>query len=166
MNDHKNLSFTSPAPGEPAPDFSLPCGPGQSWSLASLRGRPVVLVFYPADFSPVCSDQLAIYNEILPEFERHQAQLVGISVDGPWCHKAFAAHRQISFPLLADSHPKGAVAARYGVYRPVDGISERAIFVVDGQGIIRWKYISELSHNPGADGIIAALEAMAQRKAH
>ncbi len=149
-----------PAVGDMAPNFSLIDSSGGHISLDSLRGRPVVLVFYPADFSPVCSDQLAIYNEILPEFTRFGAQILGISVDGPWCHKAFAAHRHIDFLLLSDSHPKGAVANRYGVYRQADGISERAIFVLDARGIIRWKLIAQLGENPGADGIIGALESL------
>ncbi|NNM88344.1 MAG: redoxin domain-containing protein [Phycisphaerae bacterium] len=149
-----------PGVGEKAPNFTLPTESGGHISLESLHGRPVVLVFYPADFSPVCSDQLVIYSEILPEFSRFGAQILGISVDGPWCHKAFAAQRQLDFPLLSDSHPKGAVAAGYGVYREAQGISERAIFVIDSGGIIRWKLIADLGDNPGADGIIAALESL------
>ena len=85
-----------------------------------------MLVFYPADWSPVCGDQLAVYNEILPEFSRHEAQVIGISVDGVWCHKAFAENRKLHFPLLSDFEPKGQVANRYGVYRAADGECERA----------------------------------------
>src|SRR5579875_4076589 len=87
-------------PGTPAPDFSLPSAPDQPVSMSDFRGRPVILAFYPADWSPVCGDQLALYNEILPEFERHDAELIGVSVDGVWCHAAFARHRNLHFPLL------------------------------------------------------------------
>jgi peroxiredoxin len=132
-------------------------------SLREFRGRPVILVFYPADWSPVCGDQVALYNEILPEFERHGAQILGVSVDGVWCHKAFTASRNLRFPLLADFEPKGAVARRYGVYREGEGITERALFVIDPDGIIRWSYVSPIGVNPGADGILQALEALGQR---
>jgi peroxiredoxin len=145
-------------PGAPAPDFSLASKPGERVSLGDYRGRPVVLVFYPADFSPVCGDQVELYNEILDEFRKHNAQLLGVSVDGVWCHQAFAKARSLEFPLLADFEPKGAVARQYGVYRGNDGICERALFVIDGKGVIRWSYLSPIAENPGADGILAALE--------
>ena len=148
------------APGTTAPDFQLPVTPDQKLSLSELRGKPVVLVFYPADWSPVCSDQLALYNEILPEFQSHGAELVGISVDGVWCHTAYAKDRNLHFPLLADFEPKGAVARLYGVYHDDWGIAERALFVIDKDGIIRWSYISPIGVNPGADGILEALEAL------
>jgi len=108
----------------------------------------------------VCGDQTALYDELLPEFHRWNAQLLGISVDGPWCHVAFARDRKLRFPLLADFEPKGAVARRYGVYRAQDGVCERALFVIDGEGIIRWSYVSPIGVNPGADGILTALEAL------
>jgi len=104
---------------------------------------------------------MALYNEILPEFHKHGAELLGISVDGVWCHRAFADGRKLHFPLLADFEPKGAVARRYGVYRDGDGFSERALFVIDGDGIIRWSYVSPIGVNPGADGILRALDAVA-----
>jgi peroxiredoxin len=151
------------APGNSAPDFTLPTMPDRTVSLREFRGRPVILVFYPADWSPVCGDQVALYNEILPEFERHGAQLLGISVDGVWCHKAFTESRNLRFPLLADFEPKGAVARRYGVYREGEGITERALFVLDHDGIIRWSYVSPIGVNPGADGILRALEALGQQ---
>ena len=147
--------------GMPAPDFALNATPNQVLRLSELRGRPVILVFYPADWSPVCGDQVALYNEILSEFREYNAELVGISVDGVWCHAAFAAHRKLHFPLLADFEPKGAVSRRYGVYRDQDGTSERALFVLDADGIIRWSYCSPISVNPGADGILSALESLA-----
>jgi len=135
--------------------------PDQTVSLRDLRGRPVILAFYPADWSPVCGDQMALYNEILPEFQRFGAELLGISVDGVWCHLAFAQNRRLHSPLLADFEPKGAVARRYGVYREGDGTSERALFVLDADGIVRWSYVSPIGVNPGADGILRALEALA-----
>ncbi|MBV8631715.1 MAG: redoxin domain-containing protein [Silvibacterium sp.] len=144
--------------GTPAPDFTLPVTPDQKLSLSDLRGKPVILAFYPADWSPVCGDQMGVYNEILPEFQKHGAELIGISVDGPWCHDAFAQDRGFHFPLLADFEPKGAVARRYGVYRDGDGISERALFVIDKDGKIAWSYLSPIAVNPGADGILDALE--------
>jgi peroxiredoxin len=147
--------------GSPAPDFTLASAPGETVSLADFRGRPVILAFYPADWSPVCGDQMALYNEVLPEFERYNAQLLGISVDGAWCHAAFARDRKLHFPLLADFEPKGAVARRYRAYRQGDGFSERALFVIDGDGIIRWSYVSPIDVNPGADGILRALDALA-----
>ncbi len=128
--------------------------------LSSFRGRPVVLVFYPADWSPVCGDQVALYNEMWREFEDYNAQLLGISVDGAWCHRAFAEARKLRFPLLADFEPKGDVSRRYGAYREKDGFSERALFVVDANGIVRWSYLSPVGENPGADGIFEALESL------
>jgi peroxiredoxin len=147
-------------PGTPAPDFTLQSTPDHSVSLSEFRGQPVILAFYPADWSPVCGDQMALYNEILPEFRRFHAELLGLSVDGVWCHAAFAQDRKLRFPLLADFEPKGAVAKRYGVYRRPDGTSERALFVLDAQGMIRWSYVSPVGINPGADGILTALEAL------
>jgi len=148
------------APGTTAPDFSLPSTPDQMVSLTEFRGQPVILAFYPADWSPVCGDQMALYNEILSEFHKFDAQLIGISVDGVWCHSAFAEARRLHFPLLADFEPKGAVAQQYGAYRRDDGTSERALFVIDRDGIIRWSYCSPVAVNPGADGILQALEAL------
>jgi peroxiredoxin len=147
-------------PGTLAPDFSLSSGPDTELRLSDLRGHPVILVFYPADWSPVCGDELALYNEILPEFRRHDAEVLGISVDGVWCHKAFAEARHLKFPLLADFEPKGAVSRSYGAYRARDGFSERALFLVDRDGVIRWSYLSPVDVNPGADGILEALEAL------
>ena len=146
--------------GQQAPEFTLNTTPTQKLSLSELRGRPVILAFYPADFSPVCGDQMSLYNEALPEFQKHDAKLLGISVDGPWCHAAFSANRHLHFPLLADFEPKGEVARAYGAYRQQDGTSERALFVLDGDGVIRWSYCSPIGVNPGADGILEALEGM------
>jgi len=148
------------APGQIAPDFTLPAGPSQKVRLADFRGKPVVLVFYPADWSPVCGDQLAFYNEITDEFDRYGAKLLALSVDGPWCHAAFAEQRKLDITLLSDFEPKGAVARQYGVYRAKDGLTERALFVIDAKGVIRWSYVSPIAINPGADGLLAALEAI------
>jgi peroxiredoxin len=147
-------------PGTQAPEFELRSTPDQTVSLGELRGRPVILVFYPEDWSPVCSDQLALYQELLPEFQRFDAELVGISVDGIWSHLAFARDRNLHFPLLADFEPKGEVARAYGVYRSSDGTSERALYVIDADGTVRWSYVSPVGVNPGADGILRALESM------
>ena len=143
-----------------APDFTLHSTPDQSVSLSEFRGQTVILAFYPADWSPVCGDQMALYNEILGEFHRYDAELIGISVDGIWCHLAFAQARKLHFTLLADFEPKGDVARKYGVYRDREGTTERALFVIDGSGIIRWSYVSPVGINPGADGILRALESL------
>ena len=146
--------------GTPAPDFTLHVTPDQMLSLKELRGRPVIQAFYPADWSPVCGDQMALYNEILPEFHRFNAELMGISVDGVWCHAAFSRDRKLHFPLLADFEPKGAVSRLYGAFRDGEGVSERALFVIDKKGAISWSYISPIAVNPGADGILEALESL------
>jgi len=149
--------------GAMAPDFSLRTTPDQWIKLSELRGQPVVLAFYPADWSPVCGDQMALYNEILPEFQNFGATLLGISVDGTWCHAAFARDRKLHFPLLADFEPKGAVAQLYGVYRHGDGVTERALFVIDAEGKIHWSHVSPIGVNPGAAGILSALEELQAR---
>ena len=146
--------------GTRAPDFRLRSAPDETIGLGDFRGRPVILAFYPADWSPVCGDQLALYNEVLDEFQRHDAALIGISVDGVWCHAAFARDRRFRFPLVADFEPKGAVARAYGVYSDADGLSNRALFVIDRDGVIRWSYLSPMGVNPGADGILTALESL------
>jgi peroxiredoxin len=146
--------------GTRAPGFTLRVTPDQNLSLDDLRGKPVILAFYPADWSPVCGDQVTLYNEVLPEFHKHDAELVGISVDGAWCHQAFARDRRLHFPLVADFEPKGAVAKAYGAYREGEGVAERALFVIDRQGVIFWSYLSPIAVNPGADGILDALERL------
>jgi peroxiredoxin len=141
-----------------APEFALRVTADQNLTLSELKGKPVVLIFYPADWSPVCSDEMALFNEILPEFRRFGAELVGISVDGVWCHNAFSQNRRLHFPLLSDFEPKGGIAKKYGVYREEDGVCERALFVIDKGGIIRWSYLSPVGENPGADGVLEALK--------
>ena len=154
------------AAGVQAPEFSLPATPDQMVSLSEFRGRPVILAFYPADWSPVCGDQMVLYNELLGEFSQFNAELIGISVDGAWCHLAFAHDRQLHFPLLADFEPKGHVARQYGIYREHEGTSERALFVIDAVGVIRWSYVSPVGINPGADGILRALEGLEAGEKH
>jgi peroxiredoxin len=146
------------SPGVQAPDFTLHVTADQTLSLKELRGKPVILAFYPADWSPVCGDQMSLYNEMLHEFQKFNAELVGISVDGVWCHDAFAKDRHLHFPLVADFEPKGEVARKYGAYRQSEGVAERALFVLDKDGKITWSYISPVAINPGADGILQALE--------
>jgi peroxiredoxin len=146
--------------GTQAPDFTLHSTPDQRVSLSDFRGQPVVLVFYPADFSPVCGDQVALYNEMLDEFSASNAVILGISVDGSWCHLAFAQNRNLHFPLLSDFEPKGEVSKQYGAYHDDVGESARALFVLDAAGIIRWTHLSPDGINPGADGILRALEAL------
>jgi peroxiredoxin len=147
--------------GTQAPDFELMATPDQKLRLSELRGKRVILAFYPADWSPVCSDQMALYNETLRYFHRYGAELLGISVDSKWCHMAFGQDRKLHFPLLSDFEPKGAVSRQYGAYDEEGGSSLRALFVLDEQGVIQWSYLSPEGINPGADGILEALEQMA-----
>ena len=132
--------------GTRAPDFTLPDANGKAVSLADLRGRNVVLAFYPLDWSPACSDQLSLYQSELDEFEGYHAQVIGLSVDSLYSHGAWAAVRGITFPLLADFNPKGDVARRYKVMRDSDGFSERALYVIDRGGVIRYRHISPELH--------------------
>ena len=145
-------------PGSPAPDFKLPDQDGKKVSLADFRGRTVVLVFYPSDFSPVCTDQLSVYQEVLPQLEEAGATLLGISVDGAFCHKAFQQHQNLTIPLLADFHPKGEVAKAYGVWSEDYGVSGRALVMVGPEGTVEWSYLSPPLEVPGANLIFDALE--------
>ena len=147
-------------PGRRAPEFRLKDGEGTEVSLQQHRGQAVILAFYPGDWSPVCGDQLALYNELVPEFHEMGAELIGISVDSIWSHAAFARSRNLRFPLLSDFEPKGAVSRRYRAYREQDGVSERALYVVDQDGMISWSHLSPIDVNPGADGIVAALSKL------
>ncbi len=158
------MAKSNPLPaGSPAPGFSLKDTPDQKVSLADFRGQPLVLIFYPADFSPVCGDELALFNELLPEFKKHSAQVLGLSVDNVWCHLAYAKQRRLRFPLLADFHPKGQVARAYNAYSEEEGEAERALYVIDKDGMIAWGHISPMGINPGADGVLDALEALAEQ---
>ncbi len=148
------------AVGTQAPEFTLHSTPDQQVSLSDFKGKPVVLVFYPADWSPVCGDQVALYNEMLDEFAEANAQVLGISVDGVWCHLAFAKNGNLHFPLLADFEPKGDVSKKYGAYHDDLGESSRALYVLDAAGVIRWTHLSPDGVNPGAAGILKALDAL------
>jgi len=151
---------TALAPGTTAPDFTLRSTPDQTVSLSELRGNPVVLIFYPADWSPVCTDELAVFNQLLPEFERFNAHVLGISVDNIWSHVAFGDARNLNFGLLSDFEPKGAVARAYGVYREKEGSNMRANFVIDPEGVIFWNEVVPTGINPGAGGVLQALESL------
>jgi peroxiredoxin len=145
-------------PGKAAPNFSLNSTPDQKVSLNDFRGQPVILAFYPADWSPVCTDQLSLYAMVMPEFKKFNAELLAISVDNIWSHLAFAKDRKLNFPVLADFEPKGSISKKYGAYKEKIGESARALFVIDDRGIIRWSHLSPDGINPGADGILSALE--------
>src|SRR5436305_12279414 len=148
---------TALPPGADAPDFTLRSTPDQWLTLSEFRGQPVVLAFYPADWSPVCGDQMALYNEVLKEFQDLGAELIGISGDGVWCHAAYARDRKLHFPLLADFEPKGAVARSYGAYDAHARHCKRTLFVIDGSGVVRWSYASSETANPSADCMLPAL---------
>jgi peroxiredoxin len=148
------------APASIAPDFTLPSTIDNSISLSDLKGKPIILVFYPGDFTPVCGDQLTLYNELLSLFGEFDAQLLGISVDGLESHLEFSADRKLDFPLLADVEPLGEVARRYGAFDEESQTCERALFVIDRTGRISWSYLSPREMNPGADGILRALESL------
>lgn len=150
--------------GDAAPNFELSASPNEKMGLSQLKGKNIILTFYPADWSPVCSDQMALYNEMLKFFEKYDATILGISVDSKWCHRAFSDSRKLHFPLLADFEPKGAVSKMYGVYDEAEGQSERALFVIDKEGKIAWSYLSPAAENPGADGILEALEMLTSKK--
>src|SRR4029078_10961825 len=141
-----------------APDFKLHSTPDQKLELSELRDLKFILIFYPADWSPVCDDQLTLYNEMGKYFARHNAQLIGISVDSKWSHLAFIENRKFHFPLLSDFEPKGEVARLYEVYDAKTGECKRALYLIDEDGTIRWSYQSPVGINPGADGILSALE--------
>ena len=150
--------------GTPAPEFELNSTPDQRLKLTDFRGKRLILAFYPADWSPVCSDQMALYNATLKYFHKYNAEILGISVDSKWCHLAFSQSRKLHFPLLADFEPKGNVSKKYLVYNELEGQSQRALFVIDEKGIIEWSYLSPDGINPGADGILDALEEMNKGK--
>jgi peroxiredoxin len=146
-------------PGARAPEFTLPNHRGEAVSLADFRGRKVVLCFYPNDFSPVCSDQLSVYQEVLPQIAAAGAELVGISTDGSWAHNAFRKHLGLEMTLLSDFHPKGEVARAYGAYLEEWGTPNRSLVLIDEDGIVRWVHAEETPLTiPGANLIFDALE--------
>lgn len=146
--------------GSEAPGFTLPATGSDPISLSQFEGQPVVLVFYPADASPVCSNQLALYNESLHLFAKYNAQLLAISIDDLESHQSFSKELGLKYPLLADVDPLGQVAREYGVLNPADGKCDRALFVIDSQGKIHWSHVSPRGVNPAAAGILAALESV------
>lgn len=148
------------AVGTPAPDFELFSTPDQKVKLSELKGQKVIIAFYPADWSPVCSDELTIFNEALRLFSRHNAQLLAISVDSKWSHLAFSESHKFHFPLLADFEPKGSIAKLYKAYDEIEGQCNRVLYVLDEEGVIQWSYQSPVGINPGADGILNALEIL------
>ena len=150
-------------PGTPAPEFTLPDQDGNAVTLAELRGRTVLLVFYPLDFSPVCTDQLSVYQEVLGELEAEGVALYGVSVDSAFCHKEFRGRLGLTFPLLADFHPKGEVARRYGVYVEDRGLSARSLVMIGSDGVVQWTHrAASPLEIPGANLIF---DALAEQKA-
>jgi peroxiredoxin len=146
-------------PGTPAPDFALRDQDGEEVSLGDLKGQTVVLVFYPLDFSPVCTDQLNVYQEVLPELERHGVRMFGVSVDSAFCHKAFQDHLGLSIPLLSDFEPKGEVARSFGVYNEKRGVNQRALVMIGPDGVVQWSHASPSPLEiPGANLIFDALD--------
>jgi len=146
------------APGTPAPDFSLRNQDGERVSLSDFRGRKVVLAFYPADFSPVCTDQLSVYQEVLPQIREQGAELIGITVDSTWAHKAFQDKLGIEIPLLADYHPRGEVSRAFGAYIEERGHPNRSLVLIDEEGVVRWVHESPTPLEvPGANLIFDAL---------
>lgn len=147
--------------GSRAPDFDLKAAQGDNVRLSDLlaEGRYLILAFYPAAWSPTCGDEMTLFQEFLDEFKRLNSNLVGISVDNVWAVQAWAENKGITFPLLCDFHPKGAVAEQYGVMRD-DGVSERALFVVGPEGIIQYSYVSPIAENPGVSRLFEALESL------
>jgi peroxiredoxin len=161
MHDH----LVPPLPGTRAPAFTLPRTHYESFSLPDVQGQPAVLVFYPGDWEPVSRQQLALYQQYLPELHRFGATLIGISVDSVWSHVAFGRALELSFPLLSDFHPKGEVSRAYRVYREDEGRSGRAVFVLDAAGTVGWSRTYPTNLNPGVDGILTALETMQIKEA-
>jgi len=148
------------APGEKAPDFSLLDHKGEQVSLSDFRGRKVMLACYPCYFSWVCSDQLSIYQEVKPDLDEAGLEVVGVSIDHSWAHRAFRKELNLDFTLLADFHPKGQVAELYGAYLPDYGTSNRSLVLVDPEGVVSWVYESTTPLEiPGANLLFDALEA-------
>ncbi len=153
-------------PGVRAPELDVPMAPdGRRALLANYRDAPLVLIFYPGDFTPVCTGELGLFNELLPDLKELGASVVAISCDSLWSHAAYARDLNLRMPLLSDFHPKGALARRYEVYRDDVGTSERALFVLDGEGFIFWSEVSPIELNPGADGVLDAVERLTGREA-
>ncbi len=151
--------------GAVAPDFCLPSTPNQKVCLHEFLGKNVVLIFYPADWSPVCTEQLGSVRDAMIRIKEHDVEVLGISVDNSWCHLAFQKDSKYGFQLLSDFEPKGEVSKKYGVYRPEDGTSARAAFLIGSDGRIVWSDLAPVGANPGVEGIIDALENMYPKSA-
>jgi peroxiredoxin len=146
-------------PGSRAPEFTLPDQDGEDVSLSDFKGRTSVLVFYPMDFSPTCTDQLNVYQEVLPDLQEHGVELYGVSVDSSFAHKAFQEHLGVSIPLLADFHPKGEVAKAYGVFIDERGHNQRALVMIGPDLTVTWSHQATTPLEiPGANLIFDALE--------
>lgn len=153
--------------GQKAPDFRLRIATEDFsnaetnfFTLSKQLGKRIILSFYPADFSPVCSSQIALYTELQPTFAEYGAQVYGISVDGLFCHNAFKKYNNITIPLLTDFEPKGKISKLYGSYDDENGFSKRSIYVIDENGIIQYSYVSPTDVNPGAKEILDTLQSM------
>lgn len=148
------------AAGTPAPDFRLRQTLWSTLSLHRLAGQPIILVFFPTAFEPVSREQLMLYQEYLPQVEALRGQLLGIAADYAWCHEAFGREAGITFPLLADTPPRGRVSRLYGVYRESQHATARALFVIDSSGIIRLGKVYPELLNPGVGELLAVLESL------
>jgi len=146
--------------GQQAPDFKLKDQSQSEVSLSSFKGKNVVLAFYPLDFSPVCSKEHACFIDDLKQFETLNAQVLGISVDSAWAHKAFAQHLKIGYPLLADFHPKGDVAEKFGLYLADKGITQRATVIIDREGIVRYVKVYDIPQQRDNKELVQALSAL------
>ncbi|MBI3805211.1 MAG: peroxiredoxin [Nitrospirae bacterium] len=155
--------MATPSPtNAPAPDFTLPNGEAEPVQLSHYRGKNVVLAFYPADWSPVCTSEFALIQEVLGEIQGYNAEVLGISVDNVFSHRAWSKDQRLTFPLLSDFWPHGGVARQYGVFRENDGISERALFFIDAEGVLRDRWVSkDPAIAPGLNIIFDALEQIA-----
>ena len=151
--------------GTAAPDFTLRCTPSQTLSLHRLAGQPIILVFFPTAFEPVSREQLTLYQEYLPQLETLHVQILGISADHAWCHEAFSREAGITFPLLADTPPRGRVSQLYGVYRESEHATGRALFVIDSSGIICFGNVYPELLNPGVGDVLTVLESLHARDA-
>jgi len=151
--------------GDKAPDFELKASGNRTVRLYDLlkEGKPVVLAFFPAAWSSVCSEEMSVFQEVQDEFKRLNARLLGISVDNAYTLDAWAGAKGLAFPLLADFHPQGDVGEKYGI-RMDNGTEGRALFIVDTDGVIRYSYLSPPAKNPGAAGVLDALEKMRPAK--
>ena len=147
--------------GAPAPEFTLKDQDQKEVKLSDFRGKkPVVLVFYPLDWSPTCTKEHACMVNDKKQFEDLDAQVLGLSVDSTWSHKAYADKMGIHYPLLADFHPRGAVAAKYGVYLEDKGITGRSIFIIDRDGKLAWRKDYEIPVVPDIGEVSKVLAAV------